>query len=381
MVPQYHGTSPYLIFSKYNNYAGFDTFGDGYNEVAILDPYASQPNIRNDGDPNLQVMNEVLTMAGPTPDAGAVGSGFPNARREWCINDTAVDPATKSILLNSEDGNVYRWYIPTDTLTQAVTVTGGVGEPYVPTLVGPGGLVYALNGGTLFALGSPANYRITETTSVNPARANEPITFTTTLKSTNQGPVPTGTVTYEDNGTVLMTVNVVNGSAVLRVDSLPVGPHIITAVYSGDTHYAASSAELVEVVGYRSTTTVTSSPDPSTAGQPVTFTAAVKPVAPGSGTPTGKVVFLDSKRLLGTAWLSDGQATLTVSNLTAGKHSIRVVYEGDASFNPSTSAVLTQTVNPGGMSTSNAALVGRRPRPSGSEWGWDGHLRGQEGVS
>jgi hypothetical protein len=149
---------------------------------------------------------------------------------------------------------------------------------------------------------------------------------------------------------------------------LPVGPHIITAVYSGDPQYAASSAALVEVVGYGSTTTVTSSGSPSTAGQPVTFTATVAPVAPGSGTPTGKVVFLDGKTLLGTAWLVNGQATLTVSNLTAGTHSIRVVYDGDVSFNPSASAVLQQVVNPGGTSTPNPALVGRRLRPSNSEW-------------
>jgi hypothetical protein len=384
MVPEYHGTSPYLIFSKYNNYVAAETGstgGDGYNEVAILDPYASQPDVRNDGDPNLQVMNEVLTMAGPTPDTFFVNFGFPNARREWCINDTAVDPATKSILLNSEDGNVYRWSIPSDTLTQAVNVTGGVGEPYVPTIIGPSGLVYALNGGTLFALGAPQNYRISLTTSVNPARANQPITFYTSLTSTSHGPVPIGTVTYEDNGNPLMTVNVVNGSAVLRVDSLPVGPHIITAVYSGDSHYAASSAELVETVGYGNTTDVTSSPNPSTTNQPVTFTATVTPVTPGSGTPTGKVVFLDGKTLLGTAWLVNGQATLTVSNLTAGSHSITAVYDGDINFVPTTSKVLHQTVNATGVSTSNPALVGRRLRPSGSGWGPDEHLRGQEEVS
>jgi hypothetical protein len=374
MVPQYHGTSPYLIFSKYNNYVAAETGstgGDGVNEVAILDPYNSQPDIRNDGDPNLQVMNEVLVMVGPTADASFDMSGYPNARREWCINDTAIDPASKSILLNSEDGNIYRWYIPSDTLTQAVNVTTGVGEPYVPTLIGPSGLVYAINGENLFALGSPHNYRITTTTTVNPARVNRPMTFYTSLASTNRGPVPTGTVTYEDNGNTLMTVNVVNGSAPLRVSSLPFGTHFITAMYSGDSTYAPGSAELVEVVGYGSTSTVTSSANPSLSSQPVTFTATVTPVAPGSGTPTGKVVFLDGKTLLGTAWLVNGQATLTVSGLAAGSHSITAVYDGDLSFNPSTSRVYTQTVNVGAPNL-QPTLNHRRLRLSALHW--DGHL-------
>jgi hypothetical protein len=37
MVPSYQGTSSYLIFSKYNNYAGFGD-GDGINRIALLDP-------------------------------------------------------------------------------------------------------------------------------------------------------------------------------------------------------------------------------------------------------------------------------------------------------------------------------------------------------
>jgi hypothetical protein len=41
MVPSYAGASSYLIFTKYNNYAGLDG-GDGVNKVAVLDPNASR---------------------------------------------------------------------------------------------------------------------------------------------------------------------------------------------------------------------------------------------------------------------------------------------------------------------------------------------------
>ena len=37
MIPDYHGTSTYLLFCKYNNYANI-TDGDGINKLAILDP-------------------------------------------------------------------------------------------------------------------------------------------------------------------------------------------------------------------------------------------------------------------------------------------------------------------------------------------------------
>src|SRR4029078_8456327 len=39
LVPPYPGSSPYLIFAKYNNYAGAGD-GDGVNRIALLDPQA-----------------------------------------------------------------------------------------------------------------------------------------------------------------------------------------------------------------------------------------------------------------------------------------------------------------------------------------------------
>jgi hypothetical protein len=49
--------------------------------------------------------------------------------------------------------------------------------------------------------------------------------------------------------------------------------------------------------------------------------------------------------MLGTVNMSNGIATLVVSTLARGKHSITAVYSSDADFLASTSAVLTQTVN------------------------------------
>lgn len=145
MVPSYHGTSSYLLMTKYNNYAGVGT-GDGKNRIAILDPNATQ------ADPVLPgtlVMKEILTILGPTPE----NNGFPGAVREWCINTAAVDPATKSVIANSEDGVLYRWDLTTNTLSQSIRLTDGIGEAYTPTVIGPDGTVYAINGAILNAIG------------------------------------------------------------------------------------------------------------------------------------------------------------------------------------------------------------------------------------
>lgn len=145
LVSSYHGTSKYLVMTKYNNYAGVG--GDGVNKVAVVDPNVSMP------DPILgnSVMNDVLTVTGVTPDPNF--PTLPGAVREWCINTAAVDPITKSILVNSEDGRLYRWDLTSNSLSEAITLTGGIGEAYTPTEIGPDGTAYAINRGVLFALG------------------------------------------------------------------------------------------------------------------------------------------------------------------------------------------------------------------------------------
>ena len=148
MVPSYKGTSSYLLMTKYNNYAGEG--GNGINEIAILDPTATE----TDPSTGATVMKEILTIAGVTPDP-AYDSSHPGAVNEWCINSAAVDPATDSILAGSEDGNLYRWNLSTNSFTQKVTLTSGLGEAYTPTLIGPDGTVYAINNATLFAVGGP----------------------------------------------------------------------------------------------------------------------------------------------------------------------------------------------------------------------------------
>jgi hypothetical protein len=100
-------------------------------------------------------------------------------------------------------------------------------------------------------------------------------------------------------------------------------------------------------------TAVSSTLNPSTFGQSVTFTANV--VAAGAA--TGTVTFRDGSTVLATVPLSSGQASLNTSALTAGSHSITASYSGDMRFLGSTSAVLVEMVNKAQTATAVSTSV------------------------
>lgn len=124
------------------------------------------------------------------------------------------------------------------------------------------------------------------------------------------------------------------------------GNHSITAVYLGSTSFASrTSAAVAQTVNQaQTTTTLSSSRNPASFGQNVTFTAVVKPVAPGAGTPTGTVIFYDDNSVLGSATLVNGKATFSTSNLARGTHAITVKYVGDANFLSSLSSVFDEVI-------------------------------------
>ena len=96
--------------------------------------------------------------------------------------------------------------------------------------------------------------------------------------------------------------------ATFSTSTLTVGPHSITAVYTGDTNFPTSTSECPfqcdpGCAGEhdRPPLDPPESANPSvTSGQSVTFTATVAAVSPGTGTPTGTVNFLDNGTTIGT---------------------------------------------------------------------------------
>ena len=106
------------------------------------------------------------------------------------------------------------------------------------------------------------------------------------------------------------------------------------------------------------TTTLGSSPNPSTVGQSVTFTATVQTNSPtGTATAaTGNVVFKDGGTTVYTGSIANGVATYTTSGLSVGTHTFTAVYSGDSNFATSTSAATNQTVN-GAVSSGPAPIT------------------------
>jgi sugar lactone lactonase YvrE len=133
---------------------------------------------------------------------------------------------------------------------------------------------------------------------------------------------------------------------------------------SGDLFIADTGGERIREVTpsllvtlANTTTAVVSSNSTSLFGQSVTFTVTIGVVAPGAGTPTGKVKFSDGNTFLGAGMIDNsGQVTLTTSILTPGTHTITASYSGDADF-LGVSNALAQQVNPLTAANLQLALV------------------------
>ena len=224
----------------------------------------------------------------------------------------------------------------------AVTVT------FSPTQVGTrnGSLMLFENANsspqtvTLTGTGKGASSTVL-TSSLNPSIYGQSITFTAHVTS-NAGGTPTGTVSFVNGTKAFGKATLSGGIATLTTTTLAAGTESIVAKYSGDTSNVKSDSEpLTQTVSQATTTTtVTSSVNPSRAGQSVRFTATVvSPTAKVTGTVTFKV----GSVTLGTANLSNGKAGLATSSLPVGSNTITVIYPGTVNILGS-SGSMVQTV-------------------------------------
>ena len=96
---------------------------------------------------------------------------------------------------------------------------------------------------------SKINTTTTVTSSLNPSQFGQSVTFTATVAPASGTTKPTGTVTFKDGATTLGTGTLANGVATFATAALSAATHQITATYSGDTNFNAStSAALSQVV-------------------------------------------------------------------------------------------------------------------------------------
>jgi Bacterial Ig-like domain (group 3)/Beta-propeller repeat len=105
------------------------------------------------------------------------------------------------------------------------------------------------------------------------------------------------------------------------------------------------------------TTLLSSSPNPSTVGQTVTFTATVT-VPQGAGVASGTIAFLEGTVALGMGTLNgDGLATFSTTALAAGDHIITAAYDGDNSFAVSSSNPVDETIDAPALTATTTALT------------------------
>lgn len=214
--------------------------------------------------------------------------------------------------------------------------------------------------------------------SMNPSVSGKPVTFRAVVSSV--AGLPLGKIKYLHGTTLLAELTLIDGSANYTTSTLPPGANIITAVYEGDSNFSAStSAALNQFVLAATTTALSSSPNPSTYGQAVTFTAAVSSKL--GQPPDGETVSFIKGTVLGTGALSAGSTSLRTSTLPVGTSAIKAVYVGDSNFAGS-SATLSEVINTATTATTlisslNPSKVGQtvtfrasvRPRFSGKVTG------------
>jgi hypothetical protein len=279
-------------------------------------------------------------------------------------------PGSLGVLLGNGDGT----FQPVVTYSSGAAGTSWVG---VADLNGDGkpDLVVASPSDTDFKVGVLLNnsVRLVPTTttlvsSLDPSFLGQAVTFTAAVSSSAGTPPNGETITFYNGSAVLGVAPLSGGATSLTTSSLAAGIYTITAAYSGDANFAASTSNgLRQVVNTSSksgtATALTSNLNPSIYGQKITWTATV--TTSGALPPTGKVNFTwgGGRYSFGTAMLnSSGLATLTRSLESAGTYQLTAVYSGNANNLGSSSAALNQVIT----EATTSATLSSSPNPSTS---------------
>ena len=250
---------------------------------------------------------------------------------------------TATVLPTAVTGSVT--FMEGNTALGTGTITNGVASFTTSTLPAGAHTIVANYGGDSnysSSVSGPLTQTVNKVTPVLPIPTVSAPNTTVGSPETISETVPagvTGPVSFYDGSTLIGTGTIVNGVATITVTTLPLGNDSITATTPADANNnaATSPAVIVDVTKGSPTITLTSSANPSTTNEPVTFTATVP-----AGV-TGTITFLENGNAVGTGTIANGQATLTTSTLPFGTQTITATYPGDASYNSASSAPLTQT--------------------------------------
>jgi hypothetical protein len=251
------------------------------------------------------------------------------------------------------------------------TSTFPAGTTFVESIYGGSGNYVRSTSNVVTQLVNALSTKSVLTSSPNPSSYGASVTCSDTVSASSG--TPAGNVTFYScttnacgTKTSLGTGTLASGKAALVTSSLPVGTTYVEAVYGASGNYGGSTSNVVAQVvnGASTSTALTSSPNPSTYGQSVLFTATVSSTA---GTPTGTVSFYGCSAsgctpnaLLGTGTLSAGKATFSTSILPVGIAYIDAVYGASGNYATSTSGPVAQVVN----ALSSTTKLASSPNPS-----------------
>ena len=241
-----------------------------------------------------------------------------------------------------------------------------VGSPCLHTGIAITGITTDLDGktradppsrGCYENVGVPVTNGVTTlASSQNPSIFGQNVTFTATVTVTSGSLALAGNMQFAIDGVNVNSPVPLSGSgaatATTNPTGLTAGTHIVTATYSPTNAYAgttlASLTQVVNALAASGTLALTSSLNPSVAGQSVTFTATITFTG---NTPTlaGTMQFSsDGVNINGPATLtsSNGKATATAATttLTAGTHHITATFTPAIAFTGGTVATITQIV-------------------------------------
>ncbi|HKS81014.1 MAG TPA: FG-GAP-like repeat-containing protein [Candidatus Acidoferrales bacterium] len=181
----------------------------------------------------------------------------------------------------------------------------------------------------------------TPTSSLNPSIFGQAVSLSVTVTSAAPS-TPTGSVTFKNGTTSLGTITLdPSGAATLTKSNLPAGSLSITAAYNGNSQISKSTSPvLIQVVNQAAVSmTLAASPNPSTAGQSVKFTASF---TSKGALPTGSVTFTAGATTLGTGTITGGKATLSTTALPQGADTVTATFAGNADFSAASAQVVQQ---------------------------------------